>query len=81
MSVVFRIESPYRSPYELHRLSFGSGSPSVAIVAGLHGNELNAIHAVNMLVSALRDTDKDVRREAAKALGVVGSAPVGGGSP
>jgi hypothetical protein len=38
-------------------------------------------HAVHMLVSALRDTDKDVRREAAKALGVVGSAPVGGGSP
>ncbi|MDG1480910.1 MAG: succinylglutamate desuccinylase/aspartoacylase family protein [Myxococcota bacterium] len=54
MSVVFRIDSPYRSPYELHRLTFGSGSPSVAIVAGLHGNELNAIHAVNMLVSALR---------------------------
>jgi predicted deacylase len=26
----------------------------VAIVAGLHGNELNGIHAVNMLVAALR---------------------------
>ena len=54
MSVIFRIESPFRSPYELHRLTFGSGGPVVAIVAGLHGNELNAIHAVNMLVSALR---------------------------
>ncbi len=54
MSVVFRVEAPYRGHYELHRLSFGSGSPSVAIVAGLHGNELNGIHAVNMLASALR---------------------------
>lgn len=49
-----RIKAPYRSAYELHRLTFGSGSPVVAIVAGLHGNELNGIHAVNMLVSALR---------------------------
>lgn len=54
MSVIFELEAPYRQPYELHRLSFGSGGPSVAIVAGLHGNELNSTHAVNMLVSALR---------------------------
>ncbi len=54
MSVILRIKAPYRSAYELHRLTFGSGSPVVAIVAGLHGNELNGIHAVNMLVSALR---------------------------
>lgn len=54
MSVILRIASPYRQDYELHRLTFGSGSPSVAIVAGLHGNELNSVHAVNMLLSALR---------------------------
>jgi predicted deacylase len=54
MSVVFRIDAPYRGAYELHRLSFGAGSPTVAIVAGLHGNELNGIHAVNLLGMALR---------------------------
>jgi len=54
MTVVFSIEAPYRGRYELHRLTFGSGSPRVAIVAGLHGNELNGMHAVNMLAAALR---------------------------
>jgi predicted deacylase len=54
MSVVFKIEAPYRGSYELHRLSFGSDGPAVAIVAGLHGNELNGIHAVNLLVKSLR---------------------------
>jgi predicted deacylase len=54
MSVIFRLEAPYRGHFELHRLTFGSGSPSVAVVAGLHGNELNSVHAVNLLVAALR---------------------------
>jgi predicted deacylase len=54
MSVVFRIAAPYREQYELHRLSFGKGGPSVAIVAGLHGNELNGVHAVNLLARTLR---------------------------
>jgi uncharacterized protein len=54
MSVVFKIDAPYRGTYELHRLSFGSGGPTVAIVAGLHGNELNGVHAVNLLVKTLR---------------------------
>jgi predicted deacylase len=54
MSVVFRMEAPYRKDYELHRLSFGSGGPSVAIVAGLHGNELNSMHAVNLLAASLQ---------------------------
>ena len=54
MSVIFSIDAPYRGRYELHRLTYGSGGPSVAIVAGLHGNELNSIHAVNMLNKMLR---------------------------
>jgi predicted deacylase len=54
MSVVFKLEAPYRGAFELHRLTFGSGGPVVSIVAGLHGNELNAIHAVNLLIAALR---------------------------
>ncbi len=54
MSVIFSIDAPYRGQYELHRLTYGSGGPSVAIVAGLHGNELNGIHAVNLLNKMLR---------------------------
>jgi predicted deacylase len=54
MTVVFSLEAPYRRAYELHRLTFGSGGPVVAIVAGLHGNELNSMHAVNLLASALQ---------------------------
>jgi uncharacterized protein len=55
VSVVFRIEAPYRGAYELHRLTFGNGDgPTVAIVAGMHGNELNGVHAVNLLASSLR---------------------------
>jgi len=54
MSIIFSIDAPYRGQYELHRLTYGSGGPSVAIVAGLHGNELNGIHAVNMLNKMLR---------------------------
>ena len=54
MSVVFSIDAPYRGRYELHRLTYGSGGPSIAIVAGLHGNELNGIHAVNLLNKMLR---------------------------
>lgn len=54
MSVIFSLDAPYRGRYDLHRLTFGSGSPTVAIVAGLHGTELNGIHAVHLLVSRLR---------------------------
>lgn len=54
MTVIFSLEAPYRGHYELHRLSFGSGSPSVSIVAGMHGNELNGMHAVNLLSASLR---------------------------
>lgn len=54
MSVVFRLEAPYRGEYQLHRLSFGSGGPRVAIVAGVHGNEVNGTYAVNIVAGVLR---------------------------
>lgn len=54
MSVIFRLEAPYRGEYQLHRLSFGSGSPAVAMVAGLHGNEVNGIQALNLVAGMLR---------------------------
>ncbi|MBM75454.1 MAG: hypothetical protein CMK59_08625 [Proteobacteria bacterium] len=54
MSVVFEIPSPFRSPYQLHQLKYGKGTPTVAIIAGLHGNELNGIHTLNLLASVLR---------------------------
>jgi predicted deacylase len=53
MVEVFRLGAPYREDFRLQRLSFGSGSPSVAVVAGLHGTELNGVHAVNLLVGPL----------------------------
>jgi len=55
MSVVFRLEAPYRGEYALHRLTFGgSGPAAVAMVAGLHGNEVNGIQALNLVAGMLR---------------------------
>jgi uncharacterized protein len=54
MTVIYELQTSFRSSYQLHMLRFGSGRPTVAIVAGLHGNELNGIHSLNMLTSALR---------------------------
>ena len=53
MSEVYRLEAPYRGAYRLERLSFGSGGPSVAVVGGLHGNELNGLHTCNILAGLL----------------------------
>ena len=52
--VVYQLSAPNREPYTLRALEFGSGGPTVAIVAGLHGNELNGVHALNLVASALR---------------------------
>ena len=54
MPVIFELESPFRTPYQLHRLTFGYGDPTVAIISGLHGNELNGIHTLNLLASVLQ---------------------------
>ena len=55
MSVIFRLEAPYRGEYNLHRLTFGgSGAAAVAIVAGLHGNEVNGIQSLNLVAQMLR---------------------------
>lgn len=55
MSVFFRLEAPYRGEYALHRIRFGGPGPAaVAIVAGLHGNEVNGIQALNLVAQMLR---------------------------
>ncbi|MFZ5478507.1 MAG: succinylglutamate desuccinylase/aspartoacylase family protein [Myxococcota bacterium] len=54
MSVIFRLEAPYRGEYLLHRLTFGAGPPVAAFVAGLHGNEVNGIQALNLVAGMLR---------------------------
>ena len=55
MSVVFSLESPFRGEYRLHRLSFGGGEgPVTALAAGVHGNEVNGVHALNLLAGMLR---------------------------
>ena len=51
---VLKIHAPFWGTYRLRRLRFGRGSPHMVIVAGLHGNELNGIHALNLLASCLR---------------------------
>lgn len=54
MSEIFRLEAPYRGAYVLHRLTFGSGGPVIALVAGLHGYEVNGIQALNLVAGVLR---------------------------
>jgi len=54
LAEVFRLDAPYRGSYRLERLSFGSGPARVSVVAGLHGNELNGVHALNLVARTLR---------------------------
>jgi predicted deacylase len=54
MSAFFRLESPYRGEYRLHRLSFGQGGPVTALVAGVHGDEVNGIYSLNLIAAMLR---------------------------
>jgi predicted deacylase len=55
MTVVFRLEAPYRGEYTLHRLTFGGPGPAaVAMVAGIHGSEVNGIQALNLVANVLR---------------------------
>lgn len=49
----FRLEVPYREAYRLDRLTFGTGSPVVCVVAGVHGTELNGVHALNLVARSL----------------------------
>ena len=53
--VILSLEAPFRDSVEIHRLRFGdpSSGTHVAIVAGLHGNEVGGVCAVNQLVSQL----------------------------
>lgn len=55
MSVVFSLEAPYRGETQIHRLTFGGGAgPVVALVAGIHGNEVNGTHALNLVANVCR---------------------------
>ena len=53
--VILSLDAPFRDSVEIHRLRFGdpSSGKHVAIVAGLHGNEVGGVCAVNQLVSQL----------------------------
>lgn len=54
MAEVFRLEAPYREPFVLERLSYGTGDgPVVACVAGLHGTELTGVHALNIVARTM----------------------------
>ncbi|MCB9759003.1 MAG: succinylglutamate desuccinylase/aspartoacylase family protein [Alphaproteobacteria bacterium] len=54
MTELFRLEAPYREPFTLRCLDFGAGPIRVALVAGQHGNELNGVHALNLVARSLR---------------------------
>ena len=54
MSEGFSLETPFRDPFKLSELRFGSGPLKVALVAGLHGTELTGVHALNLVAGALR---------------------------
>ncbi len=53
MSVVFELPLPLRPPYRLHRLAYGSGAPQVSVVAGIDGDEVTGMHAVNLVAGVL----------------------------
>lgn len=54
MTELFRMQAPFRGDYTLQSVDIGAGSPRVALVAGLHGNELNGVHALNLVGRSLR---------------------------
>ena len=51
---IFTLRTPFAGTYRLQRLRFGQGRPRLVVVSGLHGNELNGIHALNLVASCLR---------------------------
>jgi len=51
---IFTLQTPFAGTYRLQRLRFGQGRPRLALVSGLHGNELNGIHVLNLVGSSLR---------------------------
>ncbi len=54
--VILSLSAPFRDKIDIHRLRFGEPAtgPHIGIVAGLHGNEIGGVCAVNQLVSKLR---------------------------
>ncbi len=52
-STVFELPLPLRPAYRLQRLAFGSGPAGVSIVAGIDGDEVTAVHAVNLVAGVL----------------------------
>ncbi|HIJ94265.1 MAG TPA: succinylglutamate desuccinylase [Desulfuromonadales bacterium] len=56
----FTIEMPYRERMEIRRTVFGGGdSPRVAIVAGLHGDELEGLYVCHRLAAWLEELQRN----------------------
>lgn len=51
--VIFEMEAPYLGTCQLRATRIGEGPAQVAVVAGIHGNEVTAIHAANLLIERL----------------------------
>jgi predicted deacylase len=54
ISDIFTLDVPFRGVYRLRRIRFGLGRPRLVILTGLHGRELNGIHATHLLANSLR---------------------------
>ena len=54
--VIVSLAAPFRDAVEIHRLRFGvpGSGKHVAIVSGLHGNEVGGVCAVNQLVATIQ---------------------------
>ncbi len=56
---VYTVDTPFRDPIDLIRFRFGSknSGPKVAIIAGLHGNEVGGVCAANQLIRWLHEQE------------------------
>lgn len=56
--ILYSIKSPYREPLDIIGFRFGSGSPSLAVVGAMRGNEIQQMYVCARLVRELRKLEK-----------------------
>lgn len=52
--ILFEMKSPYRDDFRIHGFSFGTGSPKVAVVGALRGDEIQQQYICARLVKKLK---------------------------
>ncbi|MBP0984500.1 MAG: succinylglutamate desuccinylase/aspartoacylase family protein [Oscillospiraceae bacterium] len=56
--ILYSIKSPYREPLDIIGFRFGSGSPSLAVVGAMRGNEVQQMYVCARLVRELKKLEK-----------------------